>query len=176
MLSRRPGITTYDENPFITDVQVSVGNKRITVHKGTYVDAETGETAKAAGIHVVKKVDREQFVKLYTSEMWRIFELKPTTRKVVQYLLNEVQKHPNADGIYLHWLNAEKYLSEQEISIGRSSFNRAMREMLEKQLIAESTRPNLYWINPAVIWNGDRYRFIREYEIEKPFAHIGGME
>ena len=32
-----------------------------------------------------------------------------------------------------------------------------------KGFIAESTNPNLYWINPALFFNGDRVRFVKEY-------------
>lgn len=167
MLSRRPGITTYPENPFLIDVACNIGKKRVTYANGMTTDADTGEMTKVAGLHVVEDIERNQFVKLYAGEVRRLLELKPTALKVVQYLIAEVQKHPNADGIYLHWLDCEAYLSEQDIDIGRSSFNRAMRELLEKQIIAESHRPNLYWINVAVIFNGNRYRFIREYRIRK---------
>ena len=163
-VSRRPGIPVYDENPCWNSTKIEVRGKRITVASGAYMSDE-GEV-EAGGVHVVQKIDRAQFVKLYTREMKAIFELKPSALKVVQYLIAEIQKTPNADAVYLHWMNAKKYLSGEDIKISTASFHRAMRELLEKEFIYQSPVPNMFWINAKFFWNGDRYRFVRDYILE----------
>jgi hypothetical protein len=45
----------------------------------------------------------------------------------------------------------------------RPSFQRALKELLEKGFIAESTRPSMFWFNPNLFFNGDRMTFIHEY-------------
>ena len=162
--SRKKGVIQHATNPFWDETRLDIGGKRITVASGAYITGN-GEEVDAAGVHVIKKVDREQFVKIYTREMKVIFELKPTALKVVQYLLSEIQKTPNADGVYLHWLQAKDYFSEQNLKVGRSAFQMAMRELLQKSFIAESRTPPLFWINPKFFWNGDRYRFVRDYVV-----------
>lgn len=77
--------------------------------------------------------------------------------------MNELQKTPNADAIYLAWVGANEYFSEVNLNISRSSFQRSLKEMMEKGFLAESTKPNLFWFNPHLFFNGDRMVFVREY-------------
>ena len=35
--------------------------------------------------------------------------------------------------------------------------------MMQKGFLAESTKPNLFWFNPNLFFNGDRMIFVREY-------------
>jgi hypothetical protein len=42
------------------------------------------------------------------------------------------------------------------------TFNRGLRELMEKQFIAPKT-PNLFWVNPALFFKGDRVMFVKEY-------------
>ena len=156
----------YRENPFWSETKVEVKGKRVTVGTGAYV-TEDGERIEAAGIHKVEKVDSEQFVKLYTGKMRAIFELKPSAQKVLQYLISEIQKTPNVDGVYLNWFSAEQYISENEIgNMSRTSFQRAMNELVEKRFIAPSHLAHMFWFNPAIMWNGNRMRFVEEYILE----------
>ena len=161
----RRGVQQYAENPFWESTQIETRGKRVTVESGAYV-TQDGERIDAGGIHTVQKIDRGQFVKLYTGELRSIFDLKPAALKVLQYLIAEIQATPNADAVFLGWFNAERYLTEQDVSLSRRSFLRAMSELIEKRFIAESDRPGLFWINPNFFWNGDRYRFVRDYILE----------
>ena len=164
LVSRRPGIPVYEHNPCWESTKVDVRGKRITVASGAFM-TDDGQV-EAGGVHVVQKIDREEFVKLYTREMKAIFELKPSAMKVIQYLIAEIQKTPNIDMVYLHWLNASQYLSGQALNLSEASFHRAMRELLEKEFIYQSAMPNMFWINAKFFWNGDRYRFVRDYVLE----------
>ena len=161
----RRGVEQYARNPFWSSTKIETRGKRITVERGAYINQD-GERIEAGGIHTVEKIDREQFVKLYTGHMKAIFELKPAALKVLQYLISEIQATPNADAVIMGWFSAERYFSEQDVKLSRRSFLRAMTELLEKDFIAESDKPGLFWINPNYFWNGDRYRFVREYILE----------
>ena len=164
--SRKRGIQTYSENPFWRPYEVKVGEKMIRVGGGRHI-SEDGEEVAHSGIHIIKNIDKDEFIKLYTRNVRAIFELKPVTQKVLQYLLVAIQKTPNADGIYLAWLDAEKYFGEEHIKVSRTSFQRSLRELIQKEFIAESTSPNLYWFNPHLFFNGDRMTFIREYRLRR---------
>ena len=63
-----------------------------------------------------------------------IFDLKPTAQRVLQYLITELQKTPNADAVYLAWVGAEEYFSENDIKSSRASFHRALSELIQKGL------------------------------------------
>lgn len=160
--TRKKGVLAYAANPFWEPTEVKVGTKIVRVAGGMHV-SEEGESVQHSGIHIVEQVDKDEFVKLYTKNIKAIFDLKPTSQKVLQYLMVELQKTPNADAIYLAWVSAEQYFSEENLGISRASFHRALKELLEKGFIAESIKPNMYWFNPHLFFNGDRMTFIKEY-------------
>lgn len=160
--SRKKGVMAYPENPFWDSTTVKIGKKKITVGGGTHV-SNSGGAIEHSGIHIVKETDQEEFLKIYTKNIKSIFDLKPTTQRVLQYLMAELQKTPNVDAIYLAWIGVEEYFSHEQVNVSRPSFQRALKELLEKGFIAESTRPSMFWFNPNLFFNGDRMTFIHEY-------------
>ena len=40
-------------------------------------------------------------------------------------------------------------------------------ELMANKIIAQSVNPNLWYINPNVIFNGDRIAFIKEYSLKQ---------
>ena len=167
--SRKKGIRAYRANPFWEGTEVKVGSKMIRVSGGRHI-SDTGESVEVSGVHIVREVDESQFLKVYTKNIKAIFDLKPSTQKVLQYLMHQIQKTPNADGIYLAWFGASEYLSHESVSVSRASFQRSLRELLEKGFIAESLEPNIFWFNPNLFFNGNRMTFINEYrrKVTKP--------
>jgi hypothetical protein len=167
--SRKRGITTYKTNPFIELSEVRTRRKRVRVSGGkAIIDVETGQVEDLAEIVSVKEVDDEQFVKIFTQNLKAFFNLTPVAMKLMQVILAKVQEVPNRDQILLSIAVAEDYFaSTQQESISKTSFHRAVRELIEKQFIAESVFNNLYFINPHLFFNGDRVRFINEYRRKK---------
>lgn len=160
--TRKKGVVAYDQNPFWKETSVKIGSKMVRVSGGHHV-SDDGESIGISGVHVVKEVDESEFLKLYTGNIKSIFALKPTSQKVLQFLMTELQKTPNADSIYLAWFSADSYFSEHDIKVSRSSFQRSLLELLEKGFIAESPNPNMFWFNPNLFFNGSRMTFIHEY-------------
>jgi predicted transcriptional regulator len=160
--SRKKGIQAYKENPFWESTEVKIGSKKISVSGGMHV-SDDGESIAHSGVHVVREVDENEFMKVYTKNIKSIFDLKPSTQRVLQYLLTELQKTPNADAVYLAWIGAEEYFSEQDLNVSRSSFQRSMKELLNKGFLAESTKPSMFWFNPNLFFNGNRMSFVHEY-------------
>ena len=160
--SRKAGIVAYTENPFWKSTEVKIGSKMIRVAGGQHIN-ESGESVGHSGVHVIREVDESEFIKVYTGNVKQIFDLKPSAQRVLQYLVTELQQTPNADAIYLAWFGADEYFSEHNIKLSRASFQRAMKELLEKGFIAESAKPNMFWFNPNLFFNGNRMAFIHEY-------------
>lgn len=161
--SRKSGIVAYSENPFWDAREVKVGSKMIRVSGGQHI-SDDGESVSHSGVHVIREVDETEFIKIYTRNVKQIFDLKPSAQRVLQYLVIELQKTPNADAIYLAWIGAEEYFNENDVKLSRTSFQRAMKELLEKEFIAESTKPNMFWFNPNLFFNGNRMVFVNEYK------------
>jgi len=160
--SRKKGVVAYAQNPFWQTTEVHVGTKLIRVAGGQHISDE-GESVSHSGIHVIKHVDESEFLKIYTKNVRAIFDLKPTSQRVLQYLMIELQKTPNADGIYLAWIGANEYFQENQLDVSRASFQRSLKELLDKGFIAESTKPNMFWFNPNLFFNGNRMTFVSEY-------------
>lgn len=169
-MSRKRDVISYRENPFLKEsTAVSVRKKRIVVNNTkAIIDKETGEIGDAVEVVVVQNVDTEQFVKLFTGELKRFFDLTAATMKLLQVLLSQVQKAPNTDKIMLNLNVAQEYftfISEKPMS--KATFHRSINELLEKLFIAETVLSGLYYINPNLFFNGDRVRFVQEYRRNK---------
>jgi hypothetical protein len=52
---------------------------------------------------------------------------------------------------------------EEPWSISKPVFFRGMAELLEKKFIARSSNPNIFFMNPKMMFNGDRFRLIQEF-------------
>lgn len=171
---KRKNVLAYPENPFWQKTEIKIGSKMVKVSGGKHINVE-GESISHSGIHVVREIDENEFVKIYTKNIKAIFDLKPTAQRVLQYLITELQKTPNADAVYLAWVGAEEYFSENHIKSSRASFHRALSELIQKGFLAESTKPNMFWFNPNLFFNGNRLTFIHEYR-KKTIQEIGKEE
>jgi len=49
----------------------------------------------------------------------------------------------------------------------RKSVTDGICELIEKNILYRTAEPMSYWINPAIVFNGDRLEFIREYILEE---------
>ena len=163
--SRKAGILKYQRNPFWSGTKIKTRGKRVTVQSGTY-ESDDGETQDYAGIHVVQRTDKAKFVKIYQGHLKALFGFKPSTLKVLLFVLDQVQQTPNNDSVYISWEDGERWFKDQQIKMSRETFTRGLRELLLGQIMAESNRPNIYWTNPNYYWNGDRYTFWQTHIME----------
>lgn len=167
-MARKKDVELHATNPFMQELdamKLSTKRRTITAKSGkAVVDLGTGALEDVAEIVSVHKVDNTQFIKLFTSGLKQFFSLKPTAYKIVQVLLHQLGKSTRRDVIYLNMGVAEEYFTETEQKgVSKSAYYSAVKELIEKEFIAESTNPNLYWINPTLFFNGDRVRFVKEY-------------
>ena len=154
-MARKKDVTLYAENPFMGQIaDLKTRKRRVTVQSGKAIlDTKTGEIEDVAEIVSVQHVDNAQFLKLYTGNLRQFFNLKPSTFKLVEVLLSQYSRpdRHHVDQVYLNISVAERYFSEQDIpKISKAAFHSAMKELIVKGFIAESTDPNMYWINPAL--------------------------
>lgn len=163
-MAYRKEVTRYKENPFINASSIATRKKRVTVKGGkAVVDLETGEMEDVAEIVMVRSVDTEQFVKLFTQNLRVFFDLTSPTMKLLQVLLAQVQRTPNSDRVMLSMPIMLDYFTESsQPALSKASFHRAVKELLIKQFIAATALPGLFFINPNLFFNGDRVRFVNE--------------
>jgi hypothetical protein len=160
IVSKRKGRTVYAENPFAKELVVPVRTKKYSNTSGEkmmLVSQDTGEI-RPAGFWTAKKVDEEQFVKLFAKGVKAFADLTNAGVKVFELLYIEIQKNINQDKIYLSFDPSfeEKGLSER-------SYYRGLNELIEKNFIASTVKVGWYFVNPQYLWNGDRLVFAEEF-------------
>lgn len=175
--SRKKGIVQYSENPFLEKLHVPVTKKFKNHESGIFMSGTaqqtTGEAVEVAAITRVENVDEEKFVKLYTDELRHFFNLKPSTQRVLQVVLVELQKRKDKDSIYLDYKHSMEYFTKEKnaddkkTSMSRATFHNCVKELIENDFIAESTYQNQYFINPRLFYNGSRLRLVREFRVKK---------
>ena len=153
-------------NPFCfeTELKIETRKKNLTVSRGTelFEKKNTGKSYFANIVHT-QEVDKEEFIKLYTSQIKAYFDLTKTAYKVFFIFLRIYQDAIGKDHFYLSCKKAMSLAEKiDHFVLSESIFYRGIKELIEKRIIAKTNENNWYFINPAIVFNGDRARFVSE--------------
>lgn len=160
--SERRGVTVYHSNPFHDVTEVRTRKRNLTVAKGSIIiNAETGIEEGETNIGQIRHVDNEQFVKIFSSSIAMFFDLGAPASKVFNILLYMVQNAPMTDKVYLNPRSAQEVVEKIAAGskISPAVFHRGVKELADKKVIAHHVDQGWVYINPSVIFNGDRARF-----------------
>lgn len=160
----------HKENPFIRQTLVKMGDALIS-KKVVASNKDEGAILKAMdsdgqilGNTVFmrnKTVDEEQFAKFFFAGFKAFFDLKPASIKVFGFILKQLK--PNSDE-FLFFI--EDCVSETKYSV--STIYKSLGELCAAGIIARGRDELIYYINPMVVFNGDRVTFATTY-INKNF-------
>jgi hypothetical protein len=132
--------------------------------RSNLIDPDTGEIQAISSIHRVKQVDDAEFVKVFGEGVKAMYGLTRTGMRVFQAVLEEYQntkmRGGYVDAIYLNWF--DDGLCGRKIGFSERTFHAGLKELLINKFIAPRSA-NLYWVNPALFFKGDRVALIREY-------------
>ena len=158
---------TYDKNPFILQngIEILTKDKRRTVARGEKFESPEGQRYENV-IHSIQEVDKEKFVKLFISKIRVLFDLSLTGNKLFYIFLFSISDAIGKDQIYMNFETAKDIASQCDFNLSDPVFYREIKELIYKQVIAPSKSKYIYYINPAVVFNGDRARFIEEIKIK----------
>lgn len=166
MQSKREQIQRFDKNPFIGDLVVQRSSKMVKIStlgedNNVLVNQTTGEVQ---GTHVVtyKKVDKEQFVKVFPAMIGAQFDLNAAGIKAFAVLMWAVQKQAiGKDVVCLDKFVMEQFREEHpELKRAKDpTLRKGLVELEKAQFIAKSFRAGDYFINPKLMFNGDRVAF-----------------
>lgn len=157
-----------DKNPFVDGAQVKTKHKTVRTRAAPrdMMDPETGEIVGASIIHSIEEKDEAQFVKVFAEGVRRSFDLSKAGHRVFQAVLERYQAAKMtggySDSLSLYWFG--NGLDGEEIGMSKYTFNRGLKELLEKQFLFPR-KPNEYWVNPALFFKGNRVAFLKEYRI-----------
>ena len=167
----------YKMNPFVFDKELKIETKtrNLTVRKGTeLVNKDTSDETESYFSNIVQKkeVDKEEFIKLFTSQIKVYFDLTKTAHKIFLIILSLYQKEIGKDYVLLTCKKAQNVAKTLDFELSPPIFYRGIKELVEKKIIAKSVDKIVFYINPAIFFNGDRARFVTEVikkkeEIEK---------
>lgn len=160
----------YAENPFVDGGVFSVPMRHRSEVVETagplqVVEKDSGEAIEIAEIRRKRVVDTDRFVKLFVGHLDAFFDLKPGTVRLMTALIDELSQGKNAHGdtIYLNYARVVSYFESRDAKApAKATFFGAMSELTEKGFVAPSVDTNLWFINPAIFFNGDRVRFVTE--------------
>ena len=160
----------FEKNPFLT-FTVTATKRKMTVSKGSVITGTTedGEDVELeTTIAQSNLVDNESFIKLFTGQVSAIFDLSSPGIKIFTLLLVEAQKGIGGDMVFLTPAIISKLAKENDKKISESTYHRGINDLINAKIIAASAlAAGWFYINPAIIFNGDRARFVVEYQKPK---------
>lgn len=158
----------FKKNPWVGNLAVTIktGNKITAVGRSkSVVDVETGEVLSDQFAIVNKKiVDKEEFVKIFGGAIGGMFELSKTAQDLFKVVLQVyIDQDFMADRVYL----SETVLKEHGYTKSKPTRQNAINQLLAHNFIARMEgEQNWYWVNPNMIFKGDRLTLINDYAIK----------
>lgn len=159
----------HETNPFLEGMTVPIKGKRIQLSKigrdqNVLVNQSTGEIQ---GTHVTtyKRVDGQQFIKLFTANIGMTFDLSSAGIKTFSVLLWAVQNFSiSKDMVDLDTMVLNDFIKahsdeKKPLKLSIATLKRGMNELEKAQIIAKTMRKARYFINPNFVFNGDRIAF-----------------
>jgi intergrase/recombinase len=159
-------LTTFPEhleNPFIEEAvqNINVVKKTQTIRAKNKEEIQmivSGDevTGHSAFMRFVE-VDEEKFAKLYLSQLSALWDLSKPSIRVFSYILTKLV--PKKSDFYFQiedCLEYTKYSSANSVLTG-------MSELIEAGIIARTRYHYQYFINPLIVFNGDRVTFAKTY-------------
>lgn len=168
-------IIRYENNPFTEDMIVPVKERQVKLSKlgkdeNILINQKTGEVL---GTHLTtyKRVDGDQFIKLFTQNIALTFDLKSAGIKAFNVLLWTLQnKAISKDLIPLDKFSLNDFLEankEKKLALSLTTFGRGLSELESAKIIAKHLRQGWYFVNPNFAFNGDRIAFTTVIEKSK---------
>lgn len=162
-VAKKRGIPVYRTNPSIPGEHEIKKLKRAKLgdeHRGLVVDNGTGEILGHGGAiaYEWEEVDKERFVKLYLAGLKKAAGLSKAGLAVFELVYNEMRGKPGEDSVLL---------GVSMSNLEERTFNRGLRELLEKEFLYRSTLASMFFVNIRFMFNGDRLAFVKGYRLRK---------
>ena len=157
----------FERNPFIfedTDkailkLEIPTKTKKKIVGSTDLgvVNVHTGEVEGGNFLWTNKTVDEEQFAKIYIKEISSLYNLTKTGFRALSFILSKLE--PNKDLVYIYYPDMQEYCKWTI----RKTCNSGLKELLSAKIIAPSLQPGFWFINPHIVFNGNRLTLVTNY-------------
>lgn len=160
-----------EHNPFAEKaiMEIQTTKKRQTIkppkneegeNKYWVIDDNGQKVAESVFIRETE-VDDEQFAKIFLGGLVNFWEISPRGIRVFTYVLQQLR--PNKDSFYFSTDECMKYTGYKS----RGLVTSGLAELIGAGLIARSTDSIIYFLNPSVLFNGNRLTFAKTYVRKK---------
>jgi hypothetical protein len=157
----------HETNPFVKEAvnELITTKKRQVIRppkdsdgerKFYVLDHEGNMAAESMFVREIE-VDNEQFNKLFIGEFFRFFSITTPGIRVFGYLMKRLGR--GDDKLYFHMGECMEYTEYKH----RNQVNTGLAQLLTAGIIARSVSLNVYYINPKVLFNGNRVTFAKSY-------------
>jgi hypothetical protein len=154
----------YAENPFvekaIQDVKIIRKTQVVRAHDRGEVQMIVNDGGEITGHTAFMRyieVEESQFAKLYLSQFEHFWDLPKSAIRVFGYVLTRLV--PKKDEFYF---DMEECLKYTKYSTEKSVFE-GLAALIETGIVARTTKHYKYFINPMVVFNGDRVSFTKTF-------------
>lgn len=164
-LPRLSDIAKNKENPFVEQALEQINNNIVKRYKTA---SKTGEKAILRAVddsgeilgHTTFirqiEVDEEQFAKFYLSNFSSFFDVTKSSMRVFGYILKQLK--PKNDKFYFMIDDCM-----EDTGYSKPTIYKALAELISLEIIARGPHDIIYFINPMVVFNGDRVTFAKTY-------------
>lgn len=161
--------TAFDENPFvekaIQDIKFVQRTQVVRPQNRNeiqlIVNSGSGEVQGHTAFMRYVEVDEEQFAKVYLSQFAAFWELTKPAIRVFGYIITRLK--PKQDYFYFDMEDCMTYTGYTH----RNNILTGLSCLIDCAIIARSSKAYKYFINPLVVFNGDRVSFARTYVKKK---------
>ncbi len=155
----------HTENPFLENIVKEIEPARRMKWAGatnkeiqhTVYNNDSGEVIGHSAFMQMVEVDEKQFAKLYLSQLAAFWELSKPAIRVFTYIMTVVK--PNQDKFFFVIEDCMEYT---QYSTKKPVFE-GLADLLSNKIIARGRHYAQYYINPMVIFNGNRITFAKTY-------------
>ena len=154
----------YDENPYVEKVineiqEHTVWKKKfIKGNRSTmnHIINDQGELVGQSALLHMMKMEDTKFIKVYKFSSF--YELTKPSLKMLDYIIAQCIV-PNKDLFYINFTEARKftrYTADNMIRTGLAG-------LIKENIIARTGNPVKFYLNPMVLFNGNRIKFSESY-------------
>lgn len=162
-----------EENPFMKQAVEEVEKHIVKKYRNSTgqgqralvaaADIHTGEVFKTSFLRQME-VDEEQFVKLYLSNFAAFFDLSKAAIRVFGYFMQAMK--PKNDMVVFLLDACMEYTGYK----AKDTIYRGLAELVHNEIIARGPNETLWFINPLIVFNGDRVSFTKTFVKKKSLA------
>ncbi|MDX2119007.1 MAG: hypothetical protein SFY96_12570 [Planctomycetota bacterium] len=165
-ITTKRGFPIYRTNPSVPSTrEVATRTRRYHVPGGkaaVIIDHSSGEIKGIGGMGFwwEEEVDTTRFVKLFLDGIRQAAGLSKRGMQVFELVYHQMRENPGSDEIKLN-----PYVAHDH-GIAERTYQRGVRELLEKEFLYRSTSDGVYFVNIRYMFNGDRLAFVKTYHLK----------